>query len=224
MEQSTPKIIVYSAIFGGYDRLREVEVVDPNVKYILFTDSPNLKSKTWDIQLVSQQRNSRLYARSAKINNAIITADCDYYIWIDARFSPRCSNWLELCQQVEGVMCYRHDVRDCIYEEAKVCKEMKLDSDYAIDTMVKKLKRVNYPSHFGLQSSGFLIRKNIKAVQAFNEDWLKCVSIYSVRDQLSLNYVAWEHGIKIQQPPKGVNVYDNPYLSKGNKHLKPRTL
>lgn len=228
MEQSTPKIIVYTAIFGDYDTPREVEVVDPNVRYIMFTDNEHLTSSTWDIRYIYAGLDPREMSRHSKIAPYFLFFDDikpDYSVWIDARFSPRCSNWLELCKQVDAVMCYKHEVRDCIYAEAKVCKEMGLDTDHNINNAITLLTNLGYPNNNGLQSTGFLIRNHKhENSQALFSAWLDAVMTLSIRDQLSFNYVCWLLNIKIQQPPKGVNVYDNPYISKGNKHLKPRTI
>lgn len=42
-------IAVYTAIYGGYDPLREQPEI-PGVEYICFTDDPTLKAKPWRVE------------------------------------------------------------------------------------------------------------------------------------------------------------------------------
>ena len=46
---SCVKYTVLTYIFGGYERIHEVKVKDPNAEYILVTDDPSLRSDTWAI-------------------------------------------------------------------------------------------------------------------------------------------------------------------------------
>ena len=43
------KIIVYSTILNGYDEIKNPEVFDSNIEYVLFTDDMSLKSDVWKI-------------------------------------------------------------------------------------------------------------------------------------------------------------------------------
>lgn len=43
------KYTIISYIFNNYENIREIEEKSPNAEYILITDDPKLKSKTWKI-------------------------------------------------------------------------------------------------------------------------------------------------------------------------------
>jgi hypothetical protein len=58
--------VIYTAIFGPYEELKEPTVITPGWKYICFTDQP-LKSNVWNVNqvkhgdLLSSQRRARQY-------------------------------------------------------------------------------------------------------------------------------------------------------------------
>ena len=50
---SKPRYSVVTAIFGhGYEKLREVKLLDSDAEYICVTDDPDLKSDTWQVKQV----------------------------------------------------------------------------------------------------------------------------------------------------------------------------
>ena len=219
------RIVVYACIFGDYDQLNEIPVKDPNADYILFTDNPYLTSNTWDVWFVFNEYNARYTARLYKANPPLLIQKYDYTVWIDARFAPLVKDWKAIgLPKHREIMAFRHDVRDCAYQEAKVCYDMGLDTPERINNTVDFLKRMNYPKHNGLCSTGFLIRNNSPVIFDFNETWFTYIDQYCIRDQLTFNFTCHALQINIIQPPDGVNIYENPYLSKAKKHLKPRTI
>ena len=213
--------IVYTALFGAYDTFVEPTIVDPNAKYMLFTDQP-IQSDVYEVVRIDLLAgNERLTARQYKALSTFYLPEHTMSVWHDARFTPICADW----SVFEGITlgAYAHDQRDCIYAEAAVCKDMKLEKPERIDFLMDKLHGENYPRFNGLVSSGFLVRKSNAVVASFNAMWWHYISSYCVRDQLSFNYVAWKLGMNITYLDPG-NVYGNPYLSPHRKHLKPRTL
>ncbi len=46
----TRTLVVYTAIFGDYDKLRDPRERLPNVQYVCFTDNPRLKSSVWQVR------------------------------------------------------------------------------------------------------------------------------------------------------------------------------
>lgn len=47
--KAAKKYTVLTYIFNGYEMVHEIREKDPDAEYILVTDDPNLKSKTWDV-------------------------------------------------------------------------------------------------------------------------------------------------------------------------------
>ena len=46
------KVIIYTAIFGGYDELVEPDYIPEDCDFVCFTDSTHFKSDVWDIRVV----------------------------------------------------------------------------------------------------------------------------------------------------------------------------
>ena len=221
------KIIVYSVSTGGYDELKTPKVFDPNVRYILFTDNKYFKSNVWEvnhINFLDNDLDNRRKARYLKLNPHLVLPNHDISIWVDHCYLPKFNNTLELLNEIEffdnDIMCYRHDVRQCIYSESEEVKLQKLDYPDVVNSQMSKYRMEGFPHNYGLFDSGFTIRKNNKIVNEFNDIWWSEVKNLSARDQLSQVYSSWKTGVKISQIPVDLSIYDNKYLNPKIKHPK----
>ena len=217
------KIIVFSVNTGGYDELKDLSVVDKNVRYILFTDNKYFKSKVWEVNHVdflSHVGNNRKIARYIKINSHLILPEHDISIWIDHCFTPKINNFTTIINDnpFENIMCYKHDERNCIYSESEKVLIDKLDHPNVVKKQMLRYVNENFPKNYGLFSTGFLVRKNNQNVKLFNETWWNEILNGSERDQLSQMYSSWKTKIKVDNFRHGQNVYSNPYLNKKIKH------
>jgi hypothetical protein len=221
------KIVVYSVNIGGYDDLWTPKVVDPNVRYILFTDNKYFKSNVWEINHVDflgNDMDNRLKSRYVKTHPHIVLPNHDVSVWIDNCFSYKFSDTKKMVEEIgitnNLIMCYKHDVRDCLYDEAKVIKSMKLDYSDVVDSQMNKYREEGFPKKMGLYQSGFMVRKNIKNVNNFNNTWWEEIKSFSGRDQLSQVYSSWKTETPITPITNGGDVYNNKYLNPKIKHLK----
>jgi hypothetical protein len=221
------KIIVYSVSTGGYDELRTPIVFDPNIRYILFTDNKYFKSDVWEvnhIDFIDNNLDNRRKARYLKLNPHLVLPNHDISIWIDHCYIPRFNNAQELLTEINffdtNIMCYKHDVRQCIYSESEEVKSQRLDYYDIINSQMSKYRMEGFPSNYGLFDSGFTIRKNNKNVNKFNEIWWDEVKNFSARDQLSQVYSSWTSGVIITPIPIGMSIYSNKYLNPKIKHPK----
>lgn len=53
-----------------------------------------------------------------------------------------------------------HPSRNCIYDEAKKCIEMKKDTSLRVNKQVEKYKAEGYPKHIGMVETCILLRKH----------------------------------------------------------------
>lgn len=220
-------IVVFSVNSGGYDDFRTPNVYDPNVRYILFTDNKYFRSKVWEIchlDFLSKIKDKRRLARYIKTNPHKLLPNHDISIWVDHCYVPRWRNTVEMLNNFQfndkKIMNYKHDVRNCIYDEAKVVIKDKLDYEDIVNKQIEFYKNENFPEKLGLFDTGFTIRKNNEEVNKFNETWWNMIENYSARDQLSHVYSSWKNQITIDRIPNGSSIYDNPYLNKKIKHPK----
>lgn len=217
------KIIVYSVNTGGYDDLKTPEIVDPNVRYILFTDNKYFKSNVWEVNhtnFITNIKDSRRIARFIKINSHLVLPNHDVSIWIDHCYMPKTNNFSKLLSDnvFSHIMCYRHNARKCIYDEAKKVLQDKLDYPNLVNSQIERYKSEKFPSNYGLYDTGFTIRKNNSQIKLFNETWWNEINKGSARDQLSHMYSSWKTNIPITPMKHGQNIYFNPYLNEKVKH------
>ncbi len=219
--------IVYSTNIGGYDEFKTPTIIDPNTRYILFTDNKYIKSKVWEIyhiDFIDKNLDNRKKARFIKLNPHLVLPNHDISIWIDHCFTSKFNNINNFLDEIffdkNNIMCYKHDIRNCIYSESETIKEKKLDDLNIVNEQMLKYKNENFPNSYGLFSTGFMIRKNNENITKFNETWWNEVKNHSGRDQLSQVYSSWKTSIKITHIPIGKNIYSNKYLTPKTNHTK----
>src|SRR5690606_31706130 len=79
-------VAIYTALFGGHDRLLEQPPIDA-VDFVCFSDDPTLQSRTWEIRLQPRREHPRRAARDIKTSPDRHLPDHDWTIWVDARLS-----------------------------------------------------------------------------------------------------------------------------------------
>lgn len=218
-------IIVYSVNTGGYDELRNPHFVDNKVRYILFTDNKNFKSDIWEVQHVdflSHLKDSRRIARYIKVNSHSVLPEHDISIWIDHCYKSKTQDFSKLLKDNPfiNVMCFKHNERNCIYDESVKVLQDKLDYPELVTKQMEKYRQEGFPKNYGLFDSGFTIRRNNDKVKTFNETWWNEIANGSARDQLSQVYSSWKTNTPINNFSVRGNVYGNPYLTGKLKHPK----
>jgi hypothetical protein len=190
-------LIIYTAILGNYDSLKEPRIITPGWEYICFTDQ-DFKSKVWKIIKV-EDGNSRLAARRIKIlfHNYI---DQENSIWVDGSFQINCNlnDWWQKHFKPD-MTCIKHPVRDCVYDEARACIDLKKES---AERIKEQMENMIIPPRSGLIQSGILMRQRTNFTIRICEQWWEELSKYTLRDQLSfakvsyqqpINYITWDY-------------------------------
>lgn len=192
------KIVVYTAILGDYDNLKNEEVKIPGCDFICFTDDHNLKSNLFNILLCKRMysdptRDNRLY----KILPHKFLKNYEYSLYIDGSVLVKTKNIIGLVKKYlkySNLAVFSHPERDCIYDEAVACIKAKKDDKCIIEKQMGKYKKERYPKHNGLTENTVILRRhNAPDVVSFSEEWWKEVNDFSKRDQLSFNYVVWKN-------------------------------
>ena len=86
-------------------------------------------------------------------------------------------------------MTMKHPRRSCIYTEASKCIAMRKDYPDVIKKQMKYYKQNGFKKNMGLVATGLLFRKHTKQMQLMCENWHEQLKLYSLRDQLSFNYI-----------------------------------
>lgn len=210
--------VVYSAIFNNYDSIKDPIRIDPDWRYIMFTDDPTLKSDYWEIVVIPQeykvkniQRIIKIFPESffAKLN--IQPIEC---VWVDGS-----TTLIELPSYFtkDSDFTFKiHPERDCIYEEAKHCIKLEKDIPETINKQVEYYKQCGYEENKGLVETGLFHYRVNPLTEEVRRLWLEHVLKFSHRDQISLPFVLSKFNLNIQ-------TFDIEYFYKGafiSKHIK----
>jgi hypothetical protein len=207
--------VIYTAIFGDSDNLKEPYKVTPDWKYVCFTDNPDLRSNVWEIIVVPPEE-PRKQSRYYKINNHFPEAEIT--IWVDATFEIRRDLNLFTLNKTDGIWLNEHPMRQCAYEELEVVKNKGLDSPEFLDSRIAKYREEGFPEQFGLWRCGIIIRNpRNPLVTKLCETWWKEIEEGTWRDQAALSYACWKNGLNPNTIPYGLSqAYFRQSLHKAN--------
>ena len=219
------KVCVYTCITGDYDKLQHIEK-EANIDYICFTNNKALLSKEWKIVYVDDTDNigNMLLSRKIKILGHKILRDYDISIWIDGaiQIKGNLRDFLEkyCCLDRYNMACFRHRVRDCVYDEAVACIIHRKENKDAIIKYMNFITQENFPKHFGLAECTIMTRRhNDEIVRRTMELWFGLLCEYAKRDQLTFPYCIYKTGLKIHWI--NLNAFDNPWFFwRAHKQLK----
>jgi hypothetical protein len=208
---------IYTCITGGKDELCD-EIETRGAKLVCFTDDPTLKSNIWEIRVLPDvfkdvRRNSRL----AKMLPHIYMPDATYSLYVDANIINKVpiqkiiDNWL----QDTDIALFRHNTRDCLFDEADECIRLELDDIEVIKKHKERYK--GFPEGKGLYQGGVILRRHTPKMKQFNEMWFSEYCAGSKRDQISLPYCIEKLGISINAIES--HAFRHPYLEQFNHKI-----
>jgi hypothetical protein len=192
--------VVYTAIFGGYDELREPAVREDGVQYVCFTDNPRLRSRGWEIRYCQPSGDPVFQAKRIKVL-AHEALQCSTSLWVDGRVELGDLNGVFDRFDAELAM-QQHPLRNCIYEEADYCKQVGRGDPQRIDQTVARFRAAGHPQRAGLWWGGIVLRRHTPATQEFNRQWWREVSLGTSRDQLILPVLLRNMNIRFATLPK----------------------
>lgn len=198
---TTGRIAVFTAISGGYDDLKEPEMVSENVDYFVFTDGDVPAHSVWTarpFEFVSHDPTRT--ARFIKTHPHLYFQDYDWAIWIDAnlQLAAPVEQLLPLESESEDFFTWTHPLRDCVYVEAEECIARGKDDNGTIKDQVADLKQKGYPERAGLFETSVLVtRMRVGKVEDMYNAWWAEIAKWSKRDQLSLPFATRSAGIEV---------------------------
>lgn len=219
--------VIYTAIFGSNDELKEPQIITPGWKYICFTNQ-DIQSNVWTIvQRPLLERGPAFTARYYKLMFSH-HIDADFSIWIDASYIINCNldQWSK--RFIPPFTAAAHPDRDCFYEEADAVISHGRDNKDNVLPQIEHYKGQGLPEHNGLIASGILMRSHDRVVINFCTTWWNELCKFSIRDQLSWPLVDWlVPGVchKIQwHYPTGLEFIYIPHKDRHNRPKKLRWL
>lgn len=211
-KKSSPRIAICSALYGGYDTVKEVVSQSRDCDTILFTDNEEIGASAsdngWKVFVRRYCYSTpRMEAKFPKLIPHVLLPDYDIVLWVDAQVQITADDYLEMMLDSLGDKEYAfipHWVRDCVFDEIEAMyeeQEEKYRSSLS-KKQVESYRKEKMPEHFGLWAGTSWIRRN-KTEKAneigsrwFCEDMRWNTQEYSSNDQLALAYVIWKYNLK----------------------------
>ena len=204
---STPSRVVYRALLGGYEELREEPVAhETDIPFICLTDDRDLTSSTWTIVHTDPRLPHDLTrsSRALKILGHPSVNDFDQTLWVD--------NTVELLRPPDelfddwladaDVAAPLHSYRDSVLGEAEAVLNDGLD-DFArvyeqiTHYLALRPDLVEQNPHW----NGILARRGGDVTAAAMQEWWEHVLRYSRRDQLSFVVAMRSHDVRLHSVP-----------------------
>lgn len=194
------QLVIYTAISGGYDRLREPEAVSETCDYVCFSDR-NLRSRRWSIRRFDEAfDDSTFAAKKPKVLPHRYFADYDYSIWVDGNILVK----RDLRPLVDeylidvDVALFEHPTgRRSIAREAEKCIELNKELPSRLREQVQRYYELGYPDPNHSLPTCFVIfrRHNAESIRLAMEEWWSHILCYSKRDQVSFPFVMWKNHV-----------------------------
>lgn len=229
------KIAVYTVITGGYDKLQDIELIDVNCDYYVVSNENIKVFEPWKLikpkNKSSSEMSNKDFNRYYKINPHLIFPDYALSIYLDGniKIKNKLSDWATKQSLISYFSIYSHPERKDIYSEAKVCSFIGTDFFWTIRGQINRYISEGYDSH-GLYEANILLRKHndLAVVHLMETWWCEYFNKKNAkRDQLSLPYVLWRTGFKVNNMGISDARYEHRYFEyithRKNRHDKLET-
>ena len=196
--KSHNQFVIYSAVVGNYDDIKQPLAVDARFDYILFSNDikePNIG--VWQVRPIpyTNPDNTRI-CRYVKTHPEEFVPEYKASVWMDSNIriakSTVYDHIIELYEQGTLVASMQHPDRNCIYDEMVMVVAIPFEEEDIVLQWGKKLRKEHYPKNNGLFETNVFYRRHTELVARMDIFWWQCIEEYSKRDQLSCNYVLWK--------------------------------
>lgn len=203
MSTQTPKVVVYTAISGHYDCLKEPHYIDDGIDYICFTDDEELESETWMMAPFPEAfQDSTLQTRYVKILAHRFLSDYDISIWIDANIviQDDIKALIQNCLGSNDIAMFEHPQHhETIAKEVEVCISLAKEQPDKLLAQQELYYSLGFTdSDHPIPASYVIFRRhNHQYLALAMEDWWLNVLTYSKRDQVSFPFITWKYNLQV---------------------------
>ena len=174
------KKVIYTAVFSGYDILKNPKVYTSDWDYVCFTDM-DIESECWDVRKVDLHGPHG--SRDVKINSHKWLPEYEQWFYLDASISP--ISHMNFDAVEKDWLGFKHACSDPFEEFHRIVSRGKGD----INIMLRQVKDYideGVKERQGHMAGGVLFRRNTEKVRALNEAWFAEWRKYQSRDQIGL--------------------------------------
>ena len=213
------KRLIYTAVFGGYDRVYAPVQREADVDYVIFTDDPALQVPGWqtfpvDAAKFATPKAANLYHR-ALVHRLLTGYDASLYVDGNIRIlGPTAALFEALEKSGAAMIQYPHPLRQTVREELEaVISAGKVSDSERVRQEVEGYFESGFPDDIGLGETTVLLKNHSHPkLDAAMEFWYKLFLAHLSRDQLSLPFVIWRTGLEIDWM-SGSFREPNPYFA-----------
>jgi len=221
-------MIVYTANYGNHDVLKRQPKQTIDCRFVCFTDNPDVPQEDWAnreivVDVTYNHLHPRLESKRYRTHPFSIFPEEDVIMYMDSNARLGREDSVEcLVELLENndILAFKHPDRDCIYDEAKVCKIEKPRFKYLglpLMEQVEYYRKQGRPKNNGLSATGLLLfKKSNKLKEALNY-WFFENLLWTYQDQLSFDYIMATY--KIKKWRIFFNLRNNKYIDFKQPHL-----
>jgi len=199
------RMCVYTALFGGYDRLVLPTYSSPGIDFICFSDRP-LDCDGWQVRIVDADSGGpALASRDFKIRPHRHLTEYAASIYVDANVLLVGDLGLFVRRWLAGrsFVAWPHPERSDAYNEIEAILAHLRHPPLTMVALYERLRGEGMPSGQGLVEATFLWRDHRDAdVAALMDAWWDEVRKTNGRDQPPLAYLMWKTGLRPQTLPE----------------------
>lgn len=190
VEKPNGRLAVYSALTGSYDDVHEILYKEEGVDYLLFTNNPSLKSKTWQVIFVESELDNVLLSREIKmLPHKYLDEAYDMSIYIDANavIYGELSELTKYLGDGKSFAVSQHSIRKSVKEEIEACVKLRGTDPIEAKRQYERYLQEGFQDNHPLLECGLLVRNHKDSkLQELMESWYYEFKNGVKRDQLSL--------------------------------------
>jgi len=222
--------LVYTAVFGGYDRVFPPVVPEPGIDHVLVTDDPTMQAPGWrtlviDSTVYGSSKAANLHYR-ALIHRMLPGYDVSLYVDGNVRLIGRTSevfDGFEASGATLGV--FRHPLRDNIADEVEACISAGKGDAAMLRAEHQAYLAEGFTDDQGLIETTIILKNHrspdLDPAMAL---WWDMFSRFGTRDQISLPVVKARTGVNCVYHPfsfRDPNPWFGHYPHRGAKGVNP---
>lgn len=225
------RLLVYTCVIGGYDRVFPPIRSAYHVDHLLVTDDPNVEVEGWKTLIVNPAAfgSATLANRYHKMLMHRVRPGYDVSLYVDGniRLLGDMARFVANTHADRNALTlFRHDRRDSVIEEIEICEKLgKLKDPLLARSRLESFREEGFPDNLGLVEAGVLIKDHRHAVtDVIMSEWWAEYSKAPTRDQLSLPHVLWKsrapvgyHAFNYRSPNPWFGIYPH----RGTKNMTP---